>query len=70
MAPTDSQCFVAENGNEETISGDAVGIVATLFALHALVCKMESVALLEKYELLLDYAKCHAEARHIFKVID
>ena len=63
--------FVAGNGFEGRLSGDAAGLVATLFALSSLSFQCENnPRYAERYQQLRDYAAHHAESALIFQAID
>jgi len=58
------------NWCDRTMSADAAGIVATLYALCELCSQQRSDDLAEKYHALRDFAGEHAEASAIFAAID
>ncbi len=60
----------AGNGYEGDMSPDAAGVVATLFALNALVWKTRSPRHEEMFDRLRDYAGDHTEGPAIFAAID
>lgn len=72
VAPsTDKEVFdvsVAGNYFEGSLSSDAFGIVACLFALSHLANVSEG--LVDKYHALVDYAKEHNEWKFIARAID
>ena len=73
MAPEQPARFhlqVATNGFDSSMSADAAGIVATLFALGQLLETHGNDALVDRYHLLHDYAFQHPEARLILRAID
>lgn len=55
---------------DRTMSADAAGIVATLYALCELCQQPQGSALVDKYYALRDFAGEHAEAAAIFAAID
>lgn len=65
---------VQSNGYNGTMSGDAAGIVATIFALDALISRFYETLdvdhLVEHKYQLIDFAKTHAEAEQILAAID
>ena len=58
------------NGCDRTMSADAAGIVATLYALCELCQQPQGSALVDKYHALRDFACMQAEAAAIFAAID
>lgn len=58
------------NGFRGTLSGDAAGIVVTLFALSHLSFRFPDTELGEIYHRLLGYAKQHPDAGKILATID
>lgn len=58
------------NGYEGTVSADAAGIIAALFAFSHLSFEVEDDHLAEAYHRLRDYAGDHPEAAKIFGAID
>jgi hypothetical protein len=59
------------NGYEGTMSAEAAGITATLFALSALSFRFSHIErLVERYHQLREFAGDHAEAGAIFAAID
>lgn len=61
---------VPTNGYEGTMSSDAAGIVATLFALSDLANRTEDDRIIELYYKLRELASEHAESREILRAID
>lgn len=72
MAPKSADSFVlsSPNGNEATVSADAAGLTATLWALHALAEQTQSQEFADMHSLLYAYASKHAEFASIEAVID
>ncbi|MPS82400.1 MAG: antirestriction protein [Achromobacter sp.] len=73
MAPADYETLHIVwpmNWCDRTMSADAAGIVATLYALCELCSQYRSDDLAEKYHALRDFAGEHAEANAIFAAID
>ncbi len=72
MAPTTSQLAVqSPNGHTCAVTGDAVGIIATLFALsHLSFEHQDSDMLSDRFHQLRDFAIDHAEADNILAAID
>lgn len=73
MAPhveTPMHLSVSGNWFEGELSGDAAGIVVTLFALSALSIETHIERIGDLFHLLRDYAIEHAEARSILAAID
>lgn len=72
-APRMSEKYVTarweDNYSEEEVSTQALGIVATLFALNYMAQSGEERAI-NKYYALLDYVRTHPEARAIYRLID
>lgn len=72
-APRMSEKYVTarweDNYSEEEVSTQALGIVATLFALNYMAQSGEERAI-QKYYALLDYVPTHPEARAIYSLID
>jgi hypothetical protein len=62
--------FVDGNGFEGTLSADATGIVACLFALSHLSFQIPDESIAQHYHQLRDFALEHAEARAILSAID
>lgn len=58
------------NFYDGTMSLDAAGVVATLYALNSLVWKTRRDRLKEMFDLLRDYAGDHTEGPAIFAAID
>ena len=58
------------NFYDATMSPDAAGIVATLYALNALVWKTRKAELRDMFDRLRDYAGDHTEGPKIFAAID
>ncbi|WP_454888066.1 antirestriction protein [Sphingomonas oryzagri] len=58
------------NGYEGTMSSDAAGIVATLFAVNQLAAELGTDAMIELYHALLDFGTEHAEQAAILSAID
>jgi hypothetical protein len=61
---------IVDNCFDEFVSADAAGIIATLFVLSRLCLTIKSDDILDKYNLLLDFAGEHEEAVKIFSAID
>jgi Antirestriction protein len=61
---------VEGNGFAGFLSGDAAGIVATLFALCELAASVREDSIVELYHALRDFAVTHQEAALIFRAID
>lgn len=72
MAPVgDAYDIAAPNGYSGTVSGDAAGIIATLYALSHLAFRFEAVAVLsERFHQLREFALAHREAAAILAAID
>lgn len=73
MAPKTDERFVFSNEGLQTdssMSADAVGIVATLYALSELSNRTEDEKLGEAFHLLRAFASQHAEIEAIFTAID
>lgn len=73
LAPASDKPFRLEwdgNGYSGTVSADAAGIIATLFALSHLSFRLESDRLAHAYSRLSEYASEHPEAPEIFQAID
>lgn len=66
------EMFVSGNGFSGKLSSEAVGIIATLFALSSLAFDYYEVSDIFsiKYHQLRDYAKEHPESIDIFSAID
>lgn len=58
-----------DNYSEEVVSWQALGIVATLFALNYMAQSGEERAI-TKYYALMDYVREHPEADAIYRLID
>ena len=70
-APRQFRIFVDGNDFEGTLSADAVGITATLFALSGLAFRFPRIEVLSiRFHQLRDFAADHAEAGLIFRAID
>jgi hypothetical protein len=62
---------VGGNGYSGQLSAEAVGVVATLFALSQLSFRHSNVErFAERFHQLREFALTHAEAREIFRAID
>ena len=79
MAPSCDKQFQFDSPNyaQEEVSADAAGVIATMFALNAIInriaCEEESDLsenFIKGYYLLRDFAAEHAENRKIFAIID
>lgn len=73
MAPTgDQELRVSVSGNyfEDTMSPDAAGVVACLFAYSYLANSTGSAALVDHFHQLREYALDHPEAGKILAAID
>lgn len=77
MAPDiDNNVYIEVVGNyfSDVMSSDAAGILATLFTLCCLAEKAqgstEGEALIDRYHLLLNFVRGHAEADKILRAID
>ncbi|BCF95394.1 antirestriction protein [Paraburkholderia largidicola] len=73
MAPSHDQAFHlsnAENYFEGSVTPDAAGIIASLFALGQLCNRTGIEEHIELYYALREYAHQHPERRLIFKAID
>jgi hypothetical protein len=73
MAPSEDKSWriaVHGNGYEGTVSGDAAGIIATLFMIGQLCGELQTEAMAEAYHALLDFATEHAEQAAILNAID
>lgn len=74
MAPRSAKPFVvtSPNGYTQTLSPEAFGIVACLYAYSALMGKNDAFRekYLAFYEMLLDYAEVHPEHAEIYTAID
>ena len=66
--------LVEGNGYEGSMSADAAGIVATLFALGQLAAEIAGTdaadALIDRYHFLRGFAAGHPEAAAIYRAID
>jgi len=61
----------APNGHSGTVSGDAAGIIATLYALSQLAFRFEEATVLsDRFHQLREFALDHREAVAIFEAID
>ncbi len=60
----------ADNGSDETITGEAAGVVACLYAFSHLSFGPGLGYLGDKFHLLRDFALEHPEAAKIFALID
>ncbi|TFL14045.1 antirestriction protein [Pusillimonas caeni] len=60
----------AQNWSDELVSGQAAGIVATLFGLCQLVEEYRDEGMVERYHLLRDFAATHPEWKSIYRLID
>ncbi|WP_427183796.1 antirestriction protein [Bordetella bronchialis] len=58
------------NWCDRTMSADAAGIVATLYALSELCQRPQGADLVDKYYALREFASVHAEASAILAAID
>ena len=58
------------NGYQGTMSSDAAGIVATLFAINQLADELRTDPMVELYHALLDFGTEHAEQAAILSAID
>ena len=73
MAPahdTPYNVSVDTNGFEGSMSADAAGITACLFALSHLSFQIQHESIAEHYHQLRDFALDHAEASAILAAID
>lgn len=73
IAPITTKNFRIEcTGNyySGTLSADASGIVATLYALNDLACRTENEKIIDLFHALRDFVDTHAEAGKIFQAID
>lgn len=72
MAPDDERLgiVVPTNGYTGEMSGDAAGIVASMFSLNALCWIQPSQQLNDLYYALYDFATEHPEAGAIFGAVD
>lgn len=72
MAPTGYEEITcnADNGFCGEMSGDAAGIVATLYTLNVIANKTEQDHFIEMYHRLIDYISFHEESGKIYAVID
>ena len=74
MAPQSAErvaISVDGNGYQGTVSADAAGIIATLFALSHLSMRYPTDwRMSERFHQLREYAQQHGEAAHIFAAID
>jgi len=64
------QVCVDTNGFEGTMSADAAGITACLFALSHLSFQVQNQSIADHFHLLRDFALGHAEAGAILAAID
>jgi Antirestriction protein len=72
MAPTGADDFhlrVSGNGFDGRVSPDAAGVIATTFALNALLWKGHE-SLREKYEQLMAFIAEHPDRRAIRDALD
>lgn len=58
------------NGYEGTMSADAAGIVATMFAVGQMVHEQQTNAMADLYHQIRDFALGHPEAQKILAAID
>jgi len=73
IAPRDTRSYrieIPSNGYEGTVSADAAGIIASLFALNALTWQYPSDHMHDLYYWLRDYAATHPEGAAIYGAID
>lgn len=79
MAPSGDKQFQFDSPNyaQEEVSADAAGVIATMFALNAIINGIAyevesdlSEDFIKVYYLLRDFAAEHAENRKIFAIID
>ena len=73
MAPSREERFAVEvptNGYEGTMSADAAGITACLFAFCDLASDIDGERFVELFHQLREFALDHAEASEIFRAID
>ena len=72
MAPAGEAFEIqAPNGHSGTVSGDAAGIIATLYALSHLAFRFEEVTVLsDRFHQLREFALGHREAAAILEAID
>jgi len=72
MAPAGEAFEIqAPNGHSGTVSGDAAGIIATLYALSHLAFRFEDATVLsDRFHQLREFAMEHREAVMIFEAID
>jgi len=74
LAPSGAELYrisVSGNGFEGSLSADAAGITATLFAMNTLTFRFPRLAQhAERYYQLRDFAYTHTEARLILAAID
>jgi len=72
MAPAgDAFEIHAPNGHSGTVSGDAAGIIATLYALSHLAFRFEEATVLsDRFHQLREFALDHGEAAAILAAID
>lgn len=61
---------IQDNGYRGRVSCQAAGIIATTYALNNLAWLTESEVIIDKYYLLLDFARQHHEFKEIFAAID
>jgi hypothetical protein len=67
----DYRLFCAGNGAEEVVSGEAAGIVATLFSLSSLAMRLPTQEILaDRYHQLLDFARGRPDYEAIASLID
>lgn len=73
LAPAGDHYHLLQPANqfEATVSADAAGIIATLYALGSLAFNYQDEAIFtERYHQLRDFAHSHAESKAIFRAID
>lgn len=73
MAPTQPrqlEITVEGNGFDGTVSADAAGVIACLFALNTLACNGGGQAVIDRYYELRDFALGHPERVSILRAID
>ena len=74
MAPrTEAKAFWLEvdgNGFSDSVSADAAGIIACLFALCYMAHRTEDDAVIDNYHYLREYISHHPEAVKIWRAID
>ena len=71
LAPSGDQFRIqSDNGFSDTVSGDAAGIIATLYGLSTLSMKIQDNLLSDRFIQLREYSEFHPESSSILAAID